>query len=898
MKNPKPSPIGVAVGTSLVPQRDAPSCAARFERFVRSAGAVALTFEPTHCVIACLIAFDAVTSVQELDAILRHLPSARKVDESVFVGWTADGKQCRKVLSARTTIALSKLPADVDLGSALKTFLPALAKIYPCAQGWLMKEVWANVFRDAQAWLYNILPAYQFSVLYGHWNCTLLPDPVLTRNCELSRALYPSDDHGATDEAEAVAVDAAFEKVDKAGSQPSYLNELKGLFTSPTGGDTVRVSDQRWRNDLKEKLQSTAKLIGASGSYVDSILLWWVCYLVTVGSVRLANPAVTTIAKYFGDLAEPIADAIQNADSRPDVSKESFWDAVFSELHPSTSDSSSRAALASFHLFCVESFGIEILPGVVFDKSAAASHVSANVVWSAEYGRALDLCESLDSDRRVGAATKVLLSIAGSVPIRIGEIRALHIEDVSISDGVLQIHFSPRANEHSGKSRSASRYLRTSDPSAMSAIEAWIARRKAEGAENSHYLFGDPHNHKKLYKFGRCVSLVNRLLKAVTGDVTVRFHTLRHAWVNEAILQANENYTGTRGISALQEIASMAGHASEETTLACYFHRMEWAVRYSIDRYVNELPAISSEVAGWLGTTSVAVRKGKQRSKKPDVFYVRLLQERAAVAFRPVAAPVESEVKGNSAKTSGLEFATVSHVFRDLVAGHDDATICLRTGIEVTELGQLKSIATDCLNLLGEDTKDARIRNSVWGTDEELSPELPSPLVERLREYSDFKWNTHLAALEGSLTSMNRPSVDVRKAIQVWFRTKSESALDLTDPVRSKPLLMLLQVSGVTASNLLIRLGCDNPEDRHGVATLMNEMSAVNVLSTCQSIFSGAPRVEIVKARTGIPSAYALLTNCRSSLHARVPPASLRMSGFHTLMLLAAVWSGYHSINS
>lgn len=896
MKPPSPSTIAIMAGSSLVPQHGVPSSAARFDYFVRQAGAVALTLKPSHGLITCLVAFDAVTSLNELQSILCNLTNARPCGESIFVSWTAHDRQCRKKLSARTTIAIAKLPPDANLGKELDAYLSVLIQHYPCSRSWLSRDVWVNVFEDVQAWLYNILPAYQFGAAYGHWTCKALPDAVQFRESRVIQPLAAFDDRLADSNIEAIALDTAFDKEDEATARPLYLPELKAALAAPFGGDSVRVSDQRWRSSLKEKLDSASHKIGKSGNYIDAILLWWVCYLVTVGSVRLTDPAVTTISKYFQDLANPIIESIMQAAGRTGDEEPPFWDAVFIDLRARISDSSGRAALASFHVFCVESFGVEILPNVVFNNTVVESQVSANVIWPDEFARILEMSRCVDPEERVCATTQVLLAIAGAVPIRIGEVRALHIGDIAIENGVMQIHYCPRGGQHSGKSHAAPRYMRTTDPHAIGIVQAWIQRRMVEVQDDTEFLFGDPNDRRVLYKFGRSVCLLNRLLKAVTGDPTVRFHSFRHSWVNHAILQANESYTGTTGISALQEIATMAGHATVETTLECYFHRMESAVRYSIDRYVDALPMSSAEISGWVGMTSAAVRKGKQRSDDPSNFYVQLLRDHALEVFHPQGACAEPEPDCKLVNGSTVNFSTVMHAMRDLVAGRDESEIYLRTGLGGIQLDQLKAIATDCLNLLDGIAIDLQIRRSIWGAGNGTTPSKATPLVTRLQEFCNFKVGQHLSGLVESLTEMTRPTRDVQEAIQVWLLIKGDGLLDMSDPVSAKPLLTLLQQCGVAASNVVIRIGCKNPGDPHAVAVAKSTMSTVNVLSTCQSVFREMPRVDFVKERTGIPCAYVLLTGSKFGLNERVPPAALSMSGFHTLMFLTAVWSGHCAI--
>lgn len=153
-----------------------------------------------------------------------------------------------------------------------------------------------------------------------------------------------------------------------------------------------------------------------------------------------------------------------------------------------------------------------------------------------------------------------------------------------------------------------------------------------------------------------------------------------------------------------------------------------------------------------------------------------------------------------------------------------------------------------------------------------------------------------MAGLVERLTEMTRPTREVQEAIQVWLLIKADGLLDMSDPFIAKPLLTLLQQCGTAASNVVIRIGCKNPGDPHAVAVAKSTMSTVNVLSTCQSVFREMPRVDFVKERTGIPCAYVLLTGGKFGLNERVPPAALSMSGLHTLMLMAAIWSGYCAI--
>ena len=877
----------------IVPTRTPPAASARFDHFVKNLDRFAHRLSITSRVIACALAYESFCNENQLIGFLNGSQHATRFDPDVVVGWQDhNGRQCRRVLSPRTTLALAELAQPVRWDWELKEFLTVLMEHYPGAQNISAKDLWLHVFNDSAAWLYLVLPGYLLAYLMGELNCRLLSDSTLRRKYSPHQQPSGTTDSLCTAHAEPAAIDAVLGAGHSTGNRAMLIGPMKALFQAPGDSCSVRVSDRAWRSQLTSKIDSLASELTQFGTATDGLLLWWICYLLTVGSLRLANPTVATVARYFQALCDLVSHEMATQAAGPHDLCQDKWEQVFRNLQAATDGAPAKTALASFHMFCVESLGMEPCLSVASSDAHAPSRVNANVVWEHEVQRCLYLCQEISTDERVTASLDVMLALEDAMSFRIGELRSLHLCDITFCDDYMEVHFHPFADEHSGKTRQARRIMRTGVRFCIVTVRQWRDRRTKEGATEDDYLFGDPHSPHKLYRFGECAHLLSQLLKAVTGDQEVHIHSMRHTWFTREILESQEQYQGTNPVSALQKIATQGGHASELTSLEHYFHCPEWAIRRSIDGYLERHVIKAEHAAAWLGCKSATLRKAKQRADSSDRCYIHKLRQRAASVFAAVDHKVIVEDVTTSGET-GLPWLDVRKVLCDILAGFTEESICLRTGVRASDLARIVTIATNCAALLAHEPLDVTSRRSVWSNSAVASgPDLIEACNRLGLTMQLHGGEPYLTEFIDKVGGQRTPSRELNAAALSWMSTKTEHCIDLSAPEAARPLLSLLSQHGVSTGCVTLRVGCDDPTNAHCVATALNSSITINALSTCTSVFRLRPRVEPVKRRRGIPAAYLLIARRSNDSHALMPSAMLRMNRFHAAMFVTAVWCG------
>ena len=115
---------------------------------------------------------------------------------------------------------------------------------------------------------------------------------------------------------------------------------------------------------------------------------------------------------------------------------------------------------------------------VASSDAHAPSRVNANVVWEHEVQRCLYLCQEISTDERVTASLDVMLALEDAMSFRIGELRSLHLCDITFCDDYMEVHFHPFADEHSGKTRQARRIMRTGVRFCIVTVRQWRDRPK------------------------------------------------------------------------------------------------------------------------------------------------------------------------------------------------------------------------------------------------------------------------------------------------------------------------------------------------------------------------------------------------------------------------------------
>lgn len=543
-------------------------------------------------------------------------------------------------------------------------------------------------------------------MLLGEVTCTPLPKEVLQRgnNIRISCTSTASKDPDlglspAHDQAMDALVDDETE-----GGRARYLQEILGLFSCPSA-DEIRVSDPSWRAGVEIRLASVSDMVSKGGTNADAVILLWVHYLLTVGSLRLKNPSVATVANYIKAIGNVLSEELGKAGDSVIHMEADEWDDLFSRLGDRAATDEQKKGLSAFHKFCVDVFGIQPQAKVLFSTKDGDAQVHANLVWDQELEQCVAACESLSDNQRVCQSVRFMLSMAVCFPLRIGELQGLRLEDFTVVGDVVEVRYHPRSAQHQGKSRSAKRVMCSSDTRWNVHVIAWLKQRAMEevdGMGGQALVLGDPHQPLKAYRFGLCSRLLNTLLKNVTGDRTVSFHSLRHAWVNRAVLNVIKLGAHAKTVDPLQEIAVQVGHNDVKTTLHHYFHMPASALRITLDHVFMQKEMPSATASFWLAVSSPALRKAKQRALEKSTYYWQKLQQhgrQTECSSGPGGAPiVKSSVKDEPSIPGGL--GKVRQVFSDLQKGLTAQAVCSRSGVEQEYVDQILLSARGVLHAL------------------------------------------------------------------------------------------------------------------------------------------------------------------------------------------------------
>ena len=206
--------------------------------------------------------------------------------------------------------------------------------------------------------------------------------------------------------------------------------------------------------------------------------------------------------------------------------------------------------------------------------------------------------------------------MAFNLRIRSTELLYLRLNAVLDRGTHFEIQMCPGRNDPNLKSESARRIVLLTDASALSALRAWIQRRKHEYALPNDFVFGDPCEPGSLFRPGAMALQLSALLKAVTGDRHVSFHTLSHTFVSERVAEGCATTPAT-DINPLEAISVTAGHRSGSTTSEHYTHLVEQILRQQLDQALSRIPLRSGAAASWTGIKAACSASDHRRWQMP-----------------------------------------------------------------------------------------------------------------------------------------------------------------------------------------------------------------------------------------------------------------------------------------
>jgi site-specific recombinase XerD len=878
----------------IIPTFRAPAASARFNTFLDTANRVIPNLSHDHVLAFCCSAYEFPGSAADLEKLMSTAISSVPCDGSQVVHWKASDEFIRRFsLDPRTQIALSRINSPGTLMFQTRDLLELLVQHYPGAQHMHRGDILNAVFMDASAWLLHHVPLACFAVHVREIQCTPLPPHVLKRAtpsrsppADVPDVRLMSDIDPAHDQ----ALDLLLGEEQRHG-RARFLNDMKDLFSKTDKGSEVRISQQRWRAALVHKVAAATELISKHGTEADSVLLMWIHHLVTNGSVRLSNPAVTTISSYFHSIGDLLSRQLACLDSSIFQLNDQGWEVFFDALSSAIETDLQRPALASFHQFCISTFGATPSPSTLFSHTLAGAQVHANLVWEHELLQCFSLVASQSNNDRVIHSTQALIALGAGFPLRISEAHGLRLEDFHETAAGLELRYHPRRHQHQGKSHAAKRLMTCKDKRWIAVIQPWLERRRAEEVGAAGYealLFGDPHSFEKTYKFGTCARLVNRLLKQVTGDEAVSFHTLRHAWVNRQILDALSNDTEHTEIDPLHEIAVQVGHSDLKTTLECYFHRPDELLRVSLDKHWTNRAISSRTAAFWTGRSPAALRKEKQRHRTPHSAYWRAIR---STAFPRAAQEPTHLSQGTQPSGAKLDLLLIRKVLNDICGGWAGHSISARAGISDDQLAQVLRHSTQVMNTLL--TLEGRARETIQTT--EVSQDFGrSWLTAQLKalgiaptHINEPSWDELAVRLQRSTA----PAMVHAGVVDYWMRERQTHGIALSSGSGLHAFLGWLKEWGIQHNCLVFRVPTHTEDPKDARVRAKVALDSNEFLIELQRHFDQGVRVESVRKRSMGDRPYLMVARGPISTSAKVAPsAQLRMQRFHGLLFCMSVW--------
>jgi hypothetical protein len=876
-----------------VPGFSAARAVGRFRRFMTKLDDVAPTLPPAQVYMLCVLAHEFVFSIDDLSAFLESTKKPVFSREQMYIEWESHDRTHRRALSARTMIALSRLPKTVDWELEVKSLPRLLVCVYPDADTFRSIELLSVMFADAKACAYLALDNEMFNYACGNAHITLLSRTRLLA-CDVpcgSHEVDPSIQAQITNSTLARAIDVAFEGADKdgrSGTGARCLKELAALFSTAGRTDVPRVSDWRERKTVCERIELTATHIVRHGSAVDHLLLGWICYMLSEGSIRLKNPSISTVNRYFQDVAQAVSAHFHRNQTVPSHADEDAWESLFTTL--STTESMQPAAVMSFYMYCQARFGMALK---IHSASARTSEplARAGMIWDDEYHRLQQLAVSACMDQRVNDSIEAILTLGHAFAIRVGEVQALRIDDIQLTPRELVVHFHPRRGQHTGKSYCAIRAMQAHDPVARRVIEKWLDRRKKEGAIGSDLLFGDPHEPTQLYRFGFSMRWINHQLKIITGDPEASYHDFRHTSVDRMIMDALRARLRQEGWRCSLPIRSQVGHASNSrTVLTSYFHRPDLAVRLMANA-VNVTQKMNHRNASfWLGKTADAVRKAKQRSKDSR-YYAHELQSKAekwVVEQRKAPRITEQLIPRAS-----YEYPSIRRFMTDLMAGLSSESIALRCSLTQS---MLSALAVASLKAYSFAT------NTCFDNDDELVVQLKAEpekllgqvraLITNLRFDFDYGNAQSLDRLINFFEDQRCVNDQVTTLARAWSSCRRGAYISLCRQDAVTPLLEWLKHIEFNPACLQLRyvvdessavVDPDSYEQRHS--------EQLQIIEAAQNILKTSCPPLAVEPKSGRPDVYLVISGSPPEKKPQPASAAIRMGRFHALMFSVLVWT-------
>jgi len=805
--------------------------------------------QPEFLLLA-MIVFDAIVTKTDLEAAWTGVPKVYRDGEAACLEWcSADGRLDRRILSAVTVLSWSaQARRELQIEKVVVSLMETMRRGIDPSLHRDPSQI-PSSFHELLDWVRHALLMQLSGDMFAHVSAT---DPLtaVPRSCLARRrrrlALRLDDTLEALDDDEDGAM-TLMDALYQAGSDENAASVELLCKACRSDPDEPSVGAQRRR--MLADLQALAPRCANAGHW-SSVLLLWAIDLVRVGTRRKRPLSPRTIEPYVQLVALRLWRALRTEpfEEHAQIDWQQIYQCILDDpgIEPSQRGKAA-AALTAFHEFAEQALDAPRL-GRALDAEMPVLAPRANVVWPHELHWVLDrLAETSPNDRLIRQIEAVVALLTGAC-LRIADVWHVHMFGVEVFDDVVIIAIDPLPGAGTGKSPSARRPVEVRDDRCRWLLARWHERRIAEGALPRDLLFGDPADPRRPGRAGAVAFLLNRALKAVTGDPDVGTHTLRHA----SATFARESLAGTDP-RAMDRASALAGHASTRTTLVHYVHLFEPVLRQQIDRSLGSLRLTEAQACSLSGTRPGWLRKRWQRTaaERNGVTWGVLDAMAARVDMPDVAdgfafEPPRMALANDS---SDWSFELILRCLCDLADGRTPAQVRLRRGLTSARWQSVETVVRSWH------------RTAVPGL----------PWQHCFRRVGQPKWQALLRELRRSA----HPDA-LRPVCDAWRCVLHGDYLSMADMAAALPLLRWLAACGIRPAQLVVSYQADRGEDALDAA-----------IRSVEVIFGGRPCIRPERLRRGRPPLYLML---RSDDEREPSNAALSVAGLHALLFCTWVW--------
>ncbi len=402
------------------------------------------------------------------------------------------------------------------------------------------------------------------------------------------------------------------------------------------------------------------------------LLAGWTVHLCRHGTRFRASIQHATVVRYVAMVAKPVLRMAREQDFLE------LTDAGYEQVYVSALDwvpdhQRPRMAgrLEEFHHHLLAQYAVDEPDWAVIWRAAGSEvktrYADANLLTEAEYLRVL-ACVTSDSSlpERLRLQYGALLIIGYRCGLRFGEALRLLFRDLQYTPGdphlrlVLSSSIYGELKTEAGQRCAV--VLETLGPEETRVLDKILADGEAAFAlDRLAPLMAAKPGSRVLIDRVEATQYLHAVMRAVTGDASVRYHHLRHGWATRMVV-AQHTFCGSRsdpvlrplgpvalipsewdefagagaGHYPLRAIATAMGHAQETTTIGSYVHGMD-AIAQAL--LAPDARAVESRMSDFALAYSVQVAHATIRSRRRRLQPHETLIGKALRAARSIPEP-------------------------------------------------------------------------------------------------------------------------------------------------------------------------------------------------------------------------------------------------------------------